>query len=78
MIKYHWHFPKETDKKTNKAIEDFRSFVAGKSHDEISKDYKLKYTGDDYDFLTRRWKKKQKRTIKFIEETIVMLKNKLR
>jgi hypothetical protein len=75
---YHYAFPQNDLHNRNntveKQIKSFENHIKDyKSYAEISKAYELEYTGDSYDFLSRRWQVELKRIQDFIQETLNML-----
>lgn len=76
---YSYAFPREIEKETQKVIQDYKTFMKKySSNEEISKAYKLEFTGDYEDFAKRAWQKELKRIQQFINETLVMLNNNLK
>lgn len=70
---FHYAFP-NSKTTVEKQIKEFEHFIKDyKSYAEISKAYELEYTGDSYDFLSRRWQVELKRIQDFIQETLIML-----
>lgn len=70
---FHYAFP-NGECSVEKQIKEFEHFIKDyKSYEEISKAYELEYTGDTYDFLSRRWQVELTRIKEFIDETLNML-----
>lgn len=72
---YSHRWPSENPEKTKK---DFLSHFGNKTNEQISKDYKFPFDGDLDKFLTGKWQKEKARIIAFIEETIELLREKIK
>lgn len=76
---YPYAFPCKTKQETNRRTKDMEEMLKKySSFEEISEAYECEFNGDVVDFQTRRWNKELERILKFIVNTIDLLKSNLK
>jgi hypothetical protein len=76
-LEYHYAFPRPTQEETEERIKEFIISNEKKSKAQIAKDYSLTYTEDVHDLLSRRWQRDKINILKFMDETLQMLSEKM-
>lgn len=77
--RYLYAFPCATENETKRRTKDMEEMLKKySSFEEISEAYECEFNGDVVDFQTRRWNKELERILKFIVNTIDLLKSNLK